>query len=966
MIKNRMNALRVPPQLTDWVKNAFARRPRHRRRALTRSFQVETLETRTMLSVTIGSLLVNDMPTSKDEFVAVPITNSTTNPVTYTVSSTNSNVTASVLTGGRSLKLNVTGRDSTNTPFTGDMTFRLFESEEPITTARIIALAQSNFYTGIIFHRVLQDFVAQGGDPTGTGGGGSNVKFNDEFNLDLTFTSQGLLAMANSGDDTNDSQFFITDVDLPLANLPQHLNFQHNIFGILTSGQDIFRKLISTPVNGSGKPNTNETINSATVFDDNQNGVIRLKSTAGFTGNSTITVTANDQNGSTDQKQFTLNVVADTQSNVALNDRAFLGTVSNQTTNQGTPITFNVQGFDLESDALTFVVKDAASFVNDTDTGTAPANVGVSINVTPASGSTPAVAAITLTPQGTFTGTVSLRVGVRDGTNRGTTLDAKSNFDTQAITLTVNAVPTVANPIPDQTFTGSGTKSFTFATNTFADADAGDILTYTAALVGGSALPAWLVFDGATRTFSGNPGGTDITPLQLRVTASDGRGGSVFDDFQLTLTNVSDPTTLANPIPDQTFFGSGAKAFTFATNTFSGDGLTYTATLVGGGALPSWLTFDSATRTFSGNPGLSSTMSFAIHVTATDVQNATASDDFQLNLDNSVNDNPVLATIGDKKPVEGATTVFTISATDADVPADTLTFSASGLPSGATFDPASRTFTWKPTTAQANSNFTATFSVSDGTVGTASQTINLFVVPQQTVFRAYLASNSDHFFTTSNTQFQAALAGGYTDESSTAGAYRVGQSQMENGSVIFRLANPATNINGGGHYYTASVFEKDFLVGIGWILENSEGFLFQNQVAGSVEVFRLYNTTSGKHVFTTSTAERDSLVTAGWILHSRLGFAFLPTSTNSQPAVAFPMMAAATASADDAADSPSIPGIADAAPVIVASAETSTTPSLFSTSGLGDLTITGDSDLDAFWGLVAQNLESDPGAELLD
>src|SRR6185369_17505590 len=105
------------------------------------------------------------------------------------------------------------------------------------------------FYNGLTFHRVIQDFVAQGGDPTGTGSGGSGTTLPDEFASDLTFTSNGLLAMANAGDDTGDSQFFITDVDETLAQLPQHLNFQHTIFGILTSGFDTFRKLIGTPAN---------------------------------------------------------------------------------------------------------------------------------------------------------------------------------------------------------------------------------------------------------------------------------------------------------------------------------------------------------------------------------------------------------------------------------------------------------------------------------------------------------------------------------------------------------------------------------------------------------------------------------------------------------------------------------------------------------------------------------------------
>jgi cyclophilin family peptidyl-prolyl cis-trans isomerase len=426
--------------LNAWAKAVFARRPVTRRRKRHCEDRLlsaaEVLEVRTMLTVTLAQPIINALPTTKDELVALPVTNTTANPVSFTVTSSNSHVTATVLTGGRSIDMLVSGVDANHNAFTGHLIFRLFENEEPITTARIIQLVNSNFYNGLTFHRIISGFVAQGGDPTGTGSGGSGTKFNDEFNQDLTFTSNGLLAMANSGDDTNDSQFFITAVDQSLGQLPQHLNFQHNIFGILTSGFDTFRKLMSTPTDANGKPATTETIISATVFTDTQNGVVRLHAAPGFTGNTTLTFTANDGQGSTSQKQASLAVVADT-----INDRPFLGPVTNQVTKQGTPVTFNVQGFDLEHDPLTFVVKDAASFVGDNSIGTNPANIGVTIHVTPASGNTPATAAITLTPQGTFSGTVNLIVGVRDGTNRGgTSLNSRINFDTQQITLTVNPV----------------------------------------------------------------------------------------------------------------------------------------------------------------------------------------------------------------------------------------------------------------------------------------------------------------------------------------------------------------------------------------------------------------------------------------------------------------------------------------------------------------------------------------------
>ena len=104
-----------------------------------------------------------------------------------------------------------------------------------------------------------------------------------------------------------------------------------------------------------------------------------------------------------------------------------------------------------------------------------------------------------------------------------------------------NRAPLLANAIPDQTFTGPGSHTFTVPANTFLDLD-NDTLTWSATLVGGAALPAWLTFNPATRTFSGNPEPADASPIQIRVTATDPDGASVFDDFQLTLVNVADNT----------------------------------------------------------------------------------------------------------------------------------------------------------------------------------------------------------------------------------------------------------------------------------------------------------------------------------------------------------------------------------------------------------------------------------------
>ena len=229
----------------------------------------------------------------------------------------------------------------------------------------------------------------------------------------------------------------MTAVDQTLAQLPQNLNFENPIFGIVTSGFDILNKLMSTPTDSNDRPTTNEVINSATVFTDTNDGVIELQSAAGFTGSTTISITANDGNGSTSQQSANINVVADT-----VNDPPFLGTVGNQVTNEGTPVTFTVQGIDLQDNPLTFIVADPTSFTTNGGTASEPANVNVSISVAPASGSNPSTATITLTPDAGFSGTIDMVVSDRDDFVSPTAphrLIAPA-WIRQDITLTVNFV----------------------------------------------------------------------------------------------------------------------------------------------------------------------------------------------------------------------------------------------------------------------------------------------------------------------------------------------------------------------------------------------------------------------------------------------------------------------------------------------------------------------------------------------
>ncbi|MCX6978685.1 MAG: peptidylprolyl isomerase [Verrucomicrobia bacterium] len=120
----------------------------------------------------------------------------------------------------------------------GDIEGTLFASKVPMTAANFLNLAQRGYYNGVKFHRVIKDFMIQGGDPTGTGSGGPGYQFADEIHPDLKHSKPGLFSMANAGPRTNGSQFFITHVPTP------HLNGKHAVFGEVTVGQAVVDAIV--------------------------------------------------------------------------------------------------------------------------------------------------------------------------------------------------------------------------------------------------------------------------------------------------------------------------------------------------------------------------------------------------------------------------------------------------------------------------------------------------------------------------------------------------------------------------------------------------------------------------------------------------------------------------------------------------------------------------------------------------
>jgi len=142
----------------------------------------------------------------------------------------------------------------------GDITFELFDADAPKTVENFRTLARKGYYDGLIFHRIIKDFMIQGGCPKGTGTGGPGYEFEDEFNDHKVV--RGALAMANAGPNTNGSQFFI--VTTPSA---AWLDGKHTVFGQVTSGMDVVDKLEGLPTDGRDKPREDARIETLTVGD---------------------------------------------------------------------------------------------------------------------------------------------------------------------------------------------------------------------------------------------------------------------------------------------------------------------------------------------------------------------------------------------------------------------------------------------------------------------------------------------------------------------------------------------------------------------------------------------------------------------------------------------------------------------------------------------------------------------------
>ncbi|MDR3636428.1 MAG: peptidylprolyl isomerase [Isosphaeraceae bacterium] len=509
---------------------------------------MDDLEERVVLSAALATIPNVSVPATLGYQVPLNGSGGGATSQTYTVTSTDPNIKATVATG-QFVTLNVTHTSSGtgDISFSGPITFQLFGDLTPHTTSEIETFVTDGFYNNLQFFRVASGFNSPNSTTTGyaiQGGSASNgtsntasgqpgTPFPDEFNSQLAFTGTYQVAMANSGPDTNDTQFFFTTAS------PQNLDFGYTIFAQVVSGQnivqDMSKVLVKANSNLGGEvslPVSPITITSATLSATNPNGVLHIDTTSAVPGEtSTITVTATDPSTNTTAKQtFTVTTVADP----AAPEKPFVTTVPpivndivaglNQTITNTQTDTFRIPAVaPTPGDQLTYEV--GGSYTPPTTSGSPG-----TLNAIPSADGTATVDAngiVTFKPASGFTGNVNVLVGVRDQTQHaGVSVTDPANYDWHNLTVTVTsgttplALAPIALPISQQALVNAPT-SFTLKSQ---NPNTGSTQTLTYTITQNPGHGTITGFDPTTGklTYTPSPNFTGFDRLQYTVTASGG------------------------------------------------------------------------------------------------------------------------------------------------------------------------------------------------------------------------------------------------------------------------------------------------------------------------------------------------------------------------------------------------------------------------------------------------------------
>ncbi len=542
---------------TDASRSGVERRvPRRTRRPV-----LERLEDRQLLA-TLGAITSPvQVPTGLG--YQLPLVGGNNNQ-TFTVTSSNPDVSVTPAKGQFwTITVTHTAASASDISFTGSMTFQLFQDLTPDAVQKIEQLITSGFYTSPTqptsgtalasknFHRIVSGFAAQAGSLTGNGTGSLNAPgypFPDQFNTQLIFNGNAQLAMANAGNDTNDSQFFIT------YGAQRFLDFNYTIFGQLVSGQNVLQELsqVQVTTNSSGEksqPVSPVLITTSTLSGTNPNGVLHINAANAQPGEtSSVTVTAHDptDNSSTSQT-FQVDVTANVDSNGnPVNEPAFLNPVNNLTIATGQTANFGLSATNpMPGSTLNYVV---AGGITTGSTGTTFSPVQNATATVDTNG------IVTITPNAGFTGVINLLVGVTNkaGDTPGSP-GLPADYDTQKITVTVQngqlvSQPPVAGNSTQSVATGSTTPILLPAA--LGNPSTGGPLTFQ--IVQGPQHGTMANFNSSSGSFNYTPDpnylGTDT--VKFRVT--DSSNPNVTSDTGTYTLNITGANTNAVRVLDRT------------------------------------------------------------------------------------------------------------------------------------------------------------------------------------------------------------------------------------------------------------------------------------------------------------------------------------------------------------------------------------------------------------------------------
>ena len=300
------------------------------------------------------------------------------------------------------------------------------------------------------------------------------------------------------------------------------------------------------------------------------------------------------------------------------------------------------------------------------------------------------------------------------------------NISEKKFTLSVvdiNDKPILVNTVSDQTVAEDDALTFQFSADVFADADAGDTLSYSASLTNGSNLPPWLIFDPSSRTFSGTPLNTDVGSYEVNLKATDAGLSSVSDVFKIDVINTNDPPTLSG-LEAVTVSEDTVYSYNFSVSDIDvGDSITLTTP-----TKPAWLTLDTVSKTLSGVPTNEFVGDNAVVILATDEAGATATKSLTISVTNT-NDAPTVTSTAVTAVNEDAAYSYTFVAPDMDI-GDSVTLAAPTLPSWLSFDASTGVLSGTPTNTEVGDHSVVlTATDQSSAVTTHAFTVNVNSIP---------------------------------------------------------------------------------------------------------------------------------------------------------------------------------------------------------------------------------------------